>query len=170
MRVAYFSAWVPLSLGLLMSLGCAPTPSTSAPTAASPTMPSDVQVFTVDDVTDTTGMAPTASDVLPWVTNFSQFPVAFQPGFDQAAYTNDLSTTDAHTYEVQAQAEQILEINLLSLGNQAELAIFAPTGVVMVQEAAQAVVQLPMDGSYTVVVATPATTERYSINIQVTDP
>jgi len=40
-------------------------------------------VFTVAEVTDTSGLAPTASTVLPpWVTQFSRFPVNFEPGLD----------------------------------------------------------------------------------------
>lgn len=128
----------------------------------------ELQVFTVADVTDTSGIAPTASDVLPpWATEFSRFPVSFEPGLDQANYVSDLRRTEAHSYELQARAGQVLEVELLSLGDQAELSIFAPTGVVMVRDVTSAAVQLPMDGTYTVAVATSADSERYSLNLYV---
>jgi len=125
-------------------------------------------VFTAADVTDTSGLAPTASTVLPpWVNQFSRFPVNFEPGLDQANYVTDLSRTEAHSYEIQARAGQVLEVDLLSFENQAEVPIFAPTRVVMVREVTSAAVQLPLDGTYTVAVATSANSERYSLNLYI---
>ena len=135
---------------------------------SAPASGKELRVFTVADVTDTSGIAPTASDVLPpWTTEFSSFPVSFEPGLDQANYVNDLRRTEAHSYEIQARAGQVLEVDLLSFENQAEVSIFAPTGVVMVREVTSAAVQLPLDGTYTVAVATSADSERYSLNLYI---
>lgn len=128
----------------------------------------EIRVFTVADVTDTSGIAPTASDVLPdWTTEFSSFQVSFEPGLDQASYVNDLRRAEAHSYEIQARAGQVLEVDLLSFENQAEVSIFAPTGVVMVRDVTSAAVQLPLDGTYTVAVVTSADSERYSLNFYI---
>lgn len=169
-----------IALLATVTVGCIatnPTPtSNTAEPAASPAAPrsqqsQNIQVFTPEDVSNASGIAPTASDVLPiWVTEFVSFPVQFERGRNSTSRRNTVPAKTSHSHEIQARAGQVLEVKLSSSENAALLNIFAPTGVVMVRESTAAAVQLPLDGEYAIgVIGQANAVMDYTLEIRIAD-
>ncbi|QQE64203.1 hypothetical protein GFS31_08820 [Leptolyngbya sp. BL0902] len=151
----------------------APSRSTTASASAAPsTTPtpsnvpeSEVMRFQPSDLTG----GPTASDVVPVeVTNFETIPVQFPRGSDRATFSTSITEIEAHSYELQARAGQLMEIDMSAEDDVSYFSVYAPTGVVMVREALGSVaIQLPMDGVYYVGVHTYGTNDRYTLTVRI---
>jgi hypothetical protein len=141
--------------------------ASTAQTASAPVAPSNVIRFQPADVTSE--WAPTASDVLPVLDFTSSETVQFAPGNDYAAIQQrNIRLREGHTYELRAQAGQILNIRFNSYSNASYLYIFAPTGAVMVREANRDIaVELPLNGVYYVTVATWEDSDRYDLTVHI---